>query len=283
MKFDDYKEKKQHGTSDLPLQYYYVDKGYPQYVMPLHWHREGEILRVLSGRLHIFLNNEAYELCAGDMIFIPPGTLHRGDPEACVYDCAVFDLRIASGYNMSRASELIQPLIAADCLVNPMCPSIREIGARILNLAADNEPYIELAASSAVAEMVYLLYSTGAVSREASEDKRVSHRRALMTLLMDKIERDFASKITLTDLAEIANMNEKYLCRFFKEYTGQTPIDYINRLRIERSCFDMTVNKMSVTDAAYECGFNELSYFSKMFKKYKGVTPGQYKQQFALR
>ena len=78
-------------------------------------------------------------------------------------------------------------------------------------------------------------------------------------------------------------MNEKYLCRFFKSYTGQTPIEYINRLRIDRACFEMTVNRMNVTDAAYECGFNELSYFSKMFKRYKGVTPGQYKQRFALK
>ena len=101
-----------------------------------------------------------------------------------------------------------------------------------------------------------------------------------MTLLLDKIEREYSRKITLAELSEIAQINEKYLCRFFKEFTGQTPIDYINRLRVDRACYEMTVNKLNVTETAYECGFNELSYFSKCFKKYKGVSPGQYRSEF---
>ena len=70
---------------------------------------------------------------------------------------------------------------------------------------------------------------------------------------------------------------EKYLCRFFKEFTGHTPTDYINRLRVERACYEMKFNHLNVTEAAYECGFNEISYFSKCFKKYKGVSPGKYR------
>ena len=88
------------------------------------------------------------------------------------------------------------------------------------------------------------------------------------------------TRLTLSDLAELAQVNEKYLCRFFKEYTGQTPIDYINRLRVDRACYEMSVTGMNVTEAAFECGFNELSYFSKMFKKYKGIAPGEYRKRY---
>ena len=71
-------------------------------------------------------------------------------------------------------------------------------------------------------------------------------------------------------------MNEKYLCRFFKDYTSRTPIDYINNLRIEAACHELTSGDMTITEAAIECGFNDISYFSKMFKKYKGITPREY-------
>lgn len=281
MKFIDYKENKTHGTKGFPLEYYFVDENYPQYVMPLHWHSEFEVLRVISGNLALYLNNEVYALAAGDVIMIPPGTLHRGEPMNCVYECAVFDLHMASGYNAARISEFIRPIISSDAVVDPICPAAVAVGARILDAVRARERYYELEVAALSGEMICLMYRTGGVLAEQGADKRIVHRRALMTLLIDKIEKEYTSKITLTDLAEIAGMNEKYLCRFFKSFTGQTPIDYINSLRIDRACFDMTVNKMSVTDAAYECGFNELSYFSKTFKRYKGVTPGKYKQSYA--
>lgn len=282
MKFSEYRENKTHGTPHFPLEYYYVDENNPQYVMPLHWHSEFEVLRVLRGRLVLYLNNEVYDMRAGDVIFIPSGTLHRGEPTDCAYDCAVFDLRIASGYNAAKISELISPIISSDAEVEYICRAAVECATSLLDTVAEGEPYFEIKSASLVSDLLFRLYSSGAVRQSHAEDKRISHRRALMTLLIDKIERECTGRITLADLAEIVGMNEKYLCRFFKSFTGQTPIDYINRLRIDRACYEMTVNKMTVTNAAYECGFNELSYFSKIFKKYKGVSPGQYKQRFAL-
>ena len=50
MKIYDYYENKKHGTDEFPLQYYYVDKNNFQYIMPLHWHNEFEIIHILSGK-----------------------------------------------------------------------------------------------------------------------------------------------------------------------------------------------------------------------------------------
>ena len=83
MKFSEYREQKTHGTKSFPLEYYFVDENHPQYVMPLHWHSEFEVLRVNRGRLAVYLNNEVYDLGEGDVIFIPSGTLHRGEPKDC--------------------------------------------------------------------------------------------------------------------------------------------------------------------------------------------------------
>ncbi|MFR7899352.1 MAG: helix-turn-helix domain-containing protein [Ruminococcus sp.] len=55
-------------------------------------------------------------------------------------------------------------------------------------------------------------------------------------------------------------------------------MDYLNRQRIERACYEMSTTDDSITDIAYRNGFNDLSYFIRTFKKYKGTTPGKYKK-----
>ena len=55
-------------------------------------------------------------------------------------------------------------------------------------------------------------------------------------------------------------------------------MDYLNYQRIEHACYALSTGDAAVTDVAYACGFNDLSYFIKTFRKYKGVTPGQYRR-----
>ena len=55
-----------------------------------------------------------------------------------------------------------------------------------------------------------------------------------------------------------------------------SPIDYLNSYRIERSCYQLLTTNLSVTEIAFENGFNDLSYFIKTFRKYKGTTPKKY-------
>jgi AraC-like DNA-binding protein len=95
--------------------------------------------------------------------------------------------------------------------------------------------------------------------------------------LLHWIDKNYTENINLDVLSDISGLNQKYLCRFFKEYTGRTPIDYINNLRIDAACYEMRHSGLTVTEAALECGFNSISYFTKAFKKYKNMTPTEYK------
>lgn len=282
MKYTEYKEDKQHGSLDFPVQYYLVSPEHPQYVMPLHWHRELEVIRVLEGRLTLYLNNEVHSLKAGDIAFVSSGMLHRGEPENCRYDCVVFDVSMLSVHKSPLISSYVRSLVSSECELEVFCPEAEDVAENLLDSMAEEREFYQLETFALVAKLLYILYSSGAVKPFGGEGKKSAERRATMTLLIDKIEKDYTSKITLSSLAEIAQINEKYLCRFFKEFTGQTPIDYINRLRIDRACYEMTVNKMNVTEAVYECGFNEVSYFLKIFKKYKGITPGEYRKKYCV-
>ena len=91
----------------------------------------------------------------------------------------------------------------------------------------------------------------------------VSHTNEYMCTI---IEQNYTEHITLEQLASVAKTDSKYLCRFFKEYTGNSPIEYVNRLRVERACLCMAAGYDSLTAAALDNGFNDISYFCKIFK-----------------
>jgi AraC-like DNA-binding protein len=280
MKYREYREIKIHGSSEFPFEYYLVDKNHPHYVMPLHWHTNFEVIHVISGKLSLHLDNVQYVLYENDVAFVGCGAMHRAEPEECVYECAVFDLSIISGYNTTKIFEYIGPLISQNAEVDAICASAAVYARSLFPIAATEGSYYELEIASVISSVLCELYRAGAIRNITPDSKKISHRRSVMAQLIGEIEKNYAQRITLADLAESAQINEKYLCRFFKEFTGFTPIDYINRLRIDKACYQLAVNKMSVTDAAYECGFNELSYFSKCFKKYMGMSPGAYRSKY---
>jgi AraC-like DNA-binding protein len=128
---------------------------------------------------------------------------------------------------------------------------------------------------------VFLLYAEERI-KLSQKHLHGNHRKETITMLIEWIEQNYTERITLETLSEVAKIGEKYLCRFFKEYTGNTPIDYVNRLRVERACLKMAEANRNVTEAAFESGFNDISYFSKIFKRYKGMTPREYRRAVEL-
>ncbi len=276
MKFTAYKETKQQGAPDFPLQYYYVNHHHPHYVMPLHWHDHLEVVQILEGKLALYLDDVKHELGAGEVCVIGPGVLHRAEPHDCVYECAVFDLQLAAGQVSSRLSDYIRPLLSSQMEITGNCSQAAGAITALFALLRGTPPYYEWKAVSLIQELMYVLYAGGCIRKAHKQSSCTRHRRALLMQMLNKIERDYAFPIRLKDLAMESGMSEKYLCRFFREFTGKTPTDYINTLRIEHACYEIAVNHRTVTEAAYETGFGELGYFSRVFKKYKGMSPRQY-------
>lgn len=93
---------------------------------------------------------------------------------------------------------------------------------------------------------------------------------------LEYIAMNYQNPLTLEELARITGQSPKYFCRCFRMAVHRTPIDYLNYYRVERACYLLEQKSRSVTQIAYECGFNDCSYFIRCFKKYKGITPNQY-------
>ena len=103
--------------------------------------------------------------------------------------------------------------------------------------------------------------------------------KGLFTKSLKHITEHFAEDIPISLLAEMCGVGEEYYCRLFKKLVGTTPISYINSLRISRAC-DILSNEpeRKIEEIANLCGFFNISYFNRVFKKETGVSPGAFRE-----
>ena len=83
-------------------------------------------------------------------------------------------------------------------------------------------------------------------------------------------------EIQLDSLAEFCGISKYHLAREFKKHTGQTVFSYLNKLRCKQASLLLSEGK-TVTEAAYACGYESMSYFTRVFTKYMGVAPSVFK------
>lgn len=281
MKLSEHHEKERRGSPDFPISYYPVDSWHPRYVMPLHWHLEFELMSVKKGDLTLYLNNKEYHLSQNCTALIPCGVLHRCEPTpGTEYDSVVFDLKMLC-VKGGKSSAYLLPVLSGDVVI---CNCVFDGDSQITKIIKDicaslkeKGDFYEFKIYAHLSTLMHEIFSTQNVT-VYDKGTKSGHRRRTITELLEYIEQNYTERITLTQLSQVSGINEKYLCRFFKEFTGYAPIDYVNRLRVERACQQLSVEDASVITVAYDSGFNDNSYFSKIFKRYKGVTPLEYKK-----
>lgn len=275
-------DQTRHGTAEFPAEYYYVDHKHPRYQMPFHWHQEWEILRVLDGSFQIYLDEEEYCAQAGDILLIRGGTLHGGVPSGCVYECFVFDF-----YGLFRSMDMVKgylrPFYRQLQLPQIYFPAETEgavhgIVQELMTVFREGQACPELDTVACLCRLFSWLLKSGRFSANPEAADSGIHRIDQIKTVLEYIEANFSTGLSLEKLAQVVGMNPKYFCRVFSQLTHQSPMDYVNFYRIEQAAFLLSSTDLPITSVAMECGFWESSYFTKVFKKYKGITPKRYRQ-----
>ncbi len=276
MKFLATHENAKRGNVDFPLELYDIDNTHPRYQMPFHWHMECEIMRIVSGAFTLSLNNNTFYLKEGDSIFIPSGIIHGGTPENCFYQCVVFSLEKLLPLISARQEQYEQQLGQGD-YIPPIKFKNATIDKLFMTLEEKNYGFefaIQGILLQIIGETLAEKSNTAPGTHSSADTKRIKKIKDVFRL----IRKDYSKPLTLEMLAGTAGLNLQYFCKSFKRITGKTPIDYLIFYRIECAAELLQLDEMSVTEIAYACGFNDLSYFIKLFKREKGVSPGEYKK-----
>ena len=256
-------ENTQRGTPDFPIEYHHITESHPKYIMQAHWHKDIEIILVSRGQLRVSLNNIPYHLNAGESLFIPGGIIHSAEPEKCEYECLVFSPSVLYATQKIRTS--IKSKLTA-----PVKFSNNDNTAKLFENYRTSKEGHEF-------DTVSKLYAIAAAAYKTQKDTSINteYKIEKIKTVITFIEENYSQNITLAELSACCSMSANYFCKFFKEVTLQTPIEYITTDRLEIAC-EMLLSGATVTDTAYNCGFNDMSYFIHIFKKRYGISPKQY-------
>ncbi len=277
-----FNELRERGTADFPIELYCVDNEYSRYEMVSHWHNEFEIIRIIEGELKIKLNNRTFHAMAGDIIFINPETVHSGEPRECVYECLDFYLDFLS-VGCEGCKYFFESLMHGEYIIKEHIKSddaflhhiVDEIFETMKNKSKGYKFRVIGGLYRLFGEIIDKRYyvNNGAFG-EPAEDKHTLKLKSVLSFMRD----NFDKQITLKNMADAADMSPKYFCYFFKEMTQKSPVEYLNTYRIEKASKMLINSNKSVTEIAYSCGFNDLSYFIKTFKEHKGITPAKFRK-----
>jgi len=94
------------------------------------------------------------------------------------------------------------------------------------------------------------------------------------------LKRNYASKITLRALAEKAGLTPNHLCFLYRKQTGQSIISALNAIRLEHAASMLKESDARISRISLECGFGDLSYFYRLFARYYGSSPGEYRKKY---
>ena len=278
-----YNELKQRGTADFPIELYHLEKNLPRFEMDYHWHSELEIIRVLSGTLNIRLSNNKYSGKKGDIFFVNPETVHGATPDDdCIYECIVLHLDMLSIKEMG-CHFFIDSLLNHEYIINEYNPSpcndILTATNKLFDAMSNKSSGYKFGVIGAIYQLFGIiidnkLFFSSSGDRTLSNNKNISKLKNVLTYIRE----NFHTQMTLEDMARHAGMSSKYFCFQFKEMTTKTPVEYLNTYRIERAARKLLSTDESVTEIAFSCGFNDLSYFIKTFKAIKGTSPAKFRK-----
>lgn len=273
-------ENKKRGTFDFPIELYRVDSASPRYQMPFHWHLEYELILVKSGIFELSLDGSVFAMNSGDCAWIGTGVLHGGTPEECIYECVVFDLGTLLHDTPICAKSAAEFLSDENEYTGVFrAGSVQsDLASRLLSAMRQEQKGYEWTTLGLMWQLMGSLINSRPSSSSPSRDRQ---RLLRLKSVLSHIRDHYQNTMSLEELAAIAQMSPKYFCRAFSQMTGRTPVEYLNYYRIEQAGEQLVMTENSVTEIALNCGFHDMSYFSKTFTRYKGVSPRTYRKEGA--
>jgi len=256
--------------------------------MPMHRHEFAELVIVLSGKAVHSTGLAKHHLQAGDILFINSSRSHAYE-ETCelslvnilvredVFHEAEKELGSLPGYHALFTLEPVrwrQREFTSHLRLN--AADLRQVTAWADALKAETERTTE---GGTLLARAWLLLIVGLLARRYGRDAGDSpHLEMRLGRALSWIDQNLHRTIGIGELAARAAMSERTFLRRFREATGVSPVEYLVRSRIRRAMefLDRRTVKLSISEIASRCGFEDSNYFSRQFRRKTGKSPSEY-------
>ncbi len=285
----DRSERVLYDRADYPA---YIRKGklsaYPNYAAESHWHDDIELILILSGQMQYNINGEIILLKQGEGVFVNAKQLHFGFSEEkseCEFICILLHPILLCS-SKTAEEKYISPILFNEqipfCHLKDNSKWKKDILSATQEIyAVKNDALSELKIQRAFLS-IWILLCENAVSMRREQTQK-GHQLSALKDMVSFINRNYAEKLSLGDIASAGKVGKTGCCEIFRKYLNQTPNEYLTRLRLRKAGELLASGDITVTQAAYEVGFSGASYFTEIFHKFYGCTPSEYRKALGSR
>ena len=274
-----------HGCAEFPFEYYLdeINQFHSQSI-EWHWHKEVEFSLVLNGSVRCLDELNVYHLSPGDGLFLNSGTLHRFESEnGGTMINMVFAPELIAPQASLLYREFIEGIISSDCPLihfkssdEKNLPILQNI--RMLYDATSRNFFAIRNAASLLWEELLNVTKNEFSQTQSRVDKLL---RARMQKMIQYIHQNYQRQIKLSEIADAANISVSEALRCFRASMHTTPINYLNQYRLEYAKRLLLATSDSVISIAMNTGFENTSYFCRVFKRRYGNSPNKYRKLYS--
>lgn len=288
----EYEEKEKHGTAQFPVGLHKLE--YPadtDVMFYVHWHQEFEFLVLTEGKVLFTIEDRKYVMNPGDIVFINSNYLHMAK-NICGGVCSFYAIDFSyhvlnEDIHSIFSKKFIRPILNDKYVFPEFMPVsededkcwqkdirnyLHEIGEC---LEHELEPFELMIRSRILAIWDILDKNCVRAQKDNDIESRYSER---LEPVISYIKENYAYEITLGELAAILPMSEGQFSRVFKQTMKLSPIQYLMRYRILQSCKLLQDTEKKIGEIANLSGFNNISYFNRVFLNTIGCTPKEYRE-----
>ncbi|BFH60449.1 AraC family transcriptional regulator [Paenibacillus azoreducens] len=261
-----------------------------------HFHDYFQIWYVSKGEFLHTLGTRQYRITKGDLFLVPPYTMHRiqafENEKIEILGCEFMPSFINERFDDSSRDQTffdtnyLKHFLRSDCSHHSQIVFDGVTDGKIRNLLQDmlseyegRAPFFQIVLKANLLQLLSIIIRQVNGELVKAGFQKIERYRDTMNKVVEYIDQNAHEDIKLEHICAISNMSKPTICRLFKEWTGKTFNRYLVDLRIANALVLLQRPSLSVTEVCYATGFNELAYFCRIFKKYTGISPNQFRKQ----
>ncbi|GIO33457.1 MULTISPECIES: AraC family transcriptional regulator [Paenibacillus] len=282
---------------DLSCKMYRMDKLTSLWA---HFHDYVQIWYVSKGEFLHTIGDREYRMTKGNLFVVPPFTVHRiqspPEQEVEIWGCEFLPAFINERFNeppggqpFFDASYLTYFAHAENANSHQMIfdgvtdSRIRGLMQEMLGEYERRTPFFQIVLKANLLLLLSIIIrQVNGELVQAGFEKSEKYRDTMMKVV-EFIQKNAHEDIRLEDMCAVSNLSKSTFCSLFKEWTGKTFNRYLVDLRVNNALRLLQHPSLTVTEVCFATGFNELSYFCRIFKNYTGISPNQFRKQAAMK
>ena len=252
--------------------------------VPLHWHEDAEFIYIKKGQGIIIIDGNENAVSAGDIALILPGKVHgiyQFMDNSMEYENIIFDSKMFASNLDGFYDRFLMPFfentVDIPQIFRPGVTGYESI-KKYLDSNDNISSHREGAWGLAIKGNLYLLLFNLVTLYEDKIDTKNKKKIDKLKPVIKFVELNYASQITVPEMADLAGFSESHFMRFFKEAFGVSFVTYLNDYRLSMASRLLLESEETILTISQQVGFENLSHFNRQFKKKYNKTPREYKK-----